>query len=86
MGRKRCNYLTVFGNFTKTMKYKSLSRYILLATYQSINPKLRPNYLIYSFHRSCFFKETSELVPVMEEMSLYSRKTHMVLELRSSKN
>ena len=84
MGRKRCNYLTVFGNFTKTMKYKSLSRYI------SINPKYfslqRPNYLIYSFHRSCFFKETSELVPVMEEMSLYSRKTHMVLELRSSKN
>ena len=90
MGRKRCNYLTVFGNFTKTMKYKSLSRYILLANYQSINPKYfslqRPNYLIYSFHRSCFFKETSELVPVMEEMSLYSRKTHMVLELRSSKN
>ena len=72
------------------MKYKSHSQYILLANYQSVNPKyfslLRPNYRIYSFHRSCFFKETSELVPVMEEMNLYSRKTHMISELRSSKN
>ena len=63
-------------NFTKILKYESLSRYILLANCQSINPKfislLRRSYLIHSFYRcSYFFKETSELVPYIVMEKLY---------------